>query len=230
LHNSRICYIRYNSSQRKELSQSTTHWSIPPLSNWGIWLLTQTCQCVFTRLCQCHLALEGDKRLSSFYFGHFSSWIFFYHITKDVNVLHLKSGDSHRLSYFLTSTPSRHTSNHHGRPITSHWFLTCKYGRPSTSSWLLTYIDFQSNFEPTWCHVTSFFFLYFTPLYISLIYNVFLNKDLHVLNNSLSFCCCRSSGVSLYVGIWQGSSFYVSYFFVLVHGVLAYPTSSSSFS
>ncbi len=38
--NSRICYIRYNSSQGKELSQSTPHWSSLPLSNWGIWLLT----------------------------------------------------------------------------------------------------------------------------------------------------------------------------------------------
>jgi hypothetical protein len=29
----------------------------------------------------------------------------------------------------------------------------------------------------------------------------FFGKDLHVLNNSLSFCCCHSSNVSLYVGI-----------------------------
>jgi hypothetical protein len=61
LRNSRICYIKCNSSQGKELSQSTPHWSIPPLSNWGVWLLTQTWICVLTWLCQCHLELEGDK-------------------------------------------------------------------------------------------------------------------------------------------------------------------------
>jgi hypothetical protein len=73
LRNSRICYLRCNSSQRKDLLQLTPHWSISPLSNWGIWLLTQTCRCVFTWLCQCHLELEGDKKRSFFYLGHFSS-------------------------------------------------------------------------------------------------------------------------------------------------------------
>jgi hypothetical protein len=58
LRNSRICCLRCNSSQRKELLQLTPHWSIPPLSNWSIWLLTQTCQYVSTQLYQCHLELE----------------------------------------------------------------------------------------------------------------------------------------------------------------------------
>jgi hypothetical protein len=53
LHNSKICYLRCNSSQGKELSQPTPHWLIPPLSNWNIWLLTQTCQCIFTQLLTC---------------------------------------------------------------------------------------------------------------------------------------------------------------------------------
>ncbi len=64
-----------------------------------------TYQCVFTRLCQCHLELERDKMPSSFYLGHFSSSKSFDHITKDVRVFHLKSSNSRRLNYFLTSHP-----------------------------------------------------------------------------------------------------------------------------
>jgi len=93
--------------------------------------------------------LEGDRRPSSFYLGCFALLNFSDHITKDANVFNLKSGDSHKLSYFPTSTPSKHTSHHHSRPIASHLFLTCKYGQPSTSGWLWTYIDFHINFEPT---------------------------------------------------------------------------------
>jgi len=162
LHNSKICCIQCNSSQGKKLSQLTPHWSIFSFSNWGIWLLTQTCRCVFTRLCQCHLELEGDRRLSSFYFDHFFSSKRFDHITKDANVFHLKSSNSCRLNYFPTSTLLTHTSHHHGRPIASHQFLTCKYGRPSTNGRLWTYIDFHSNFKPIWCLVTSSFsFIWF---------------------------------------------------------------------
>jgi len=151
--NSRICYLWCSSSQGKELLQPTPHWSIPPLNNWGIWSLTQTCQCVFIWLCQCHLELERDKMPSSFYLSHFSSSKSFNHIIKDANIFHFKLGGSHRLSYFLTSTPSRHTSHHHGRSIASRWFLTCKYGRPSIGGQLWTWRDFHSYFEPTWCLV-----------------------------------------------------------------------------
>jgi hypothetical protein len=49
--NSRICCLGCSSSQGKELSQLTPQWSIPPLSNCGIWLFTQTCRCVSTWLC-----------------------------------------------------------------------------------------------------------------------------------------------------------------------------------
>jgi hypothetical protein len=66
-----FCF-RCSSDQRKKLLQSTLQWSIPPLNNWSIWLLTKTCQCVYAQLCQCHLELEGDKSTSSFYLGHFS--------------------------------------------------------------------------------------------------------------------------------------------------------------
>ncbi len=76
--------------------------------------------------------------------------------------LHFKLGTSHGLSYFPTSTPSIHTSHHHGRPIASHWFWTCKYGRPFTNGQLWTYIDFHGNFEPTWHPITSPFPLFYS--------------------------------------------------------------------
>ncbi len=41
--NSRICCLRCSLSQGKELSQLTPHWSNPPLNNWNIWLILQTC-------------------------------------------------------------------------------------------------------------------------------------------------------------------------------------------
>jgi hypothetical protein len=64
LRNPRIYCLWCNLSQEKELSQPTPRWSIPPLNNWDIWLLTQTCWYAFTWLCQCHLELEGAKRLA----------------------------------------------------------------------------------------------------------------------------------------------------------------------
>jgi len=72
------------------------------------------------------LELKKTRRPSSFYLGHFSTSKSFNHITKNAGILHLKLGDSHRLSYFPTSTPSKHTSHRHGRPIAGHRFLTWK--------------------------------------------------------------------------------------------------------
>jgi hypothetical protein len=81
-----------------------TRWSILPLDNWSIWLLTQTCWYVFTQLHQYHLELERLKGPSSFYLGHFSLSKSFNHIPKDANIHHLKLGCRCRLSYFSTST------------------------------------------------------------------------------------------------------------------------------
>ncbi len=64
--------------------------------------------------------LKGTTCLHLFYLGHFSSSKNFDHITKDANIFHLKLGDSHRFSYLSTSTPSKHTSHHHGQSIASH--------------------------------------------------------------------------------------------------------------
>jgi hypothetical protein len=125
------------------------------------------------------LEFKGDKRPSSFYLGHFSLSKSFNHITKDAS--NLKLSDNHRLSYFSTSTPSTRNSHHQGWSIASRQFLTCKYvSRPSIGSRLWSCIDFHSNFEPTSCHFSLFF--YFTPLYICLIYGVFHNKDLQVFS------------------------------------------------
>ncbi len=38
MHNLKICCLRSNSSQRKEVSQSIPHWPFLPLSNWGVWM------------------------------------------------------------------------------------------------------------------------------------------------------------------------------------------------
>jgi len=156
--NSRICYFWCSSSQEKDLSQPSPHWSIPPLSNWSIWLLTQTCWCVFTQLCQCHLDLERDKRPSSFYFNHFFLSKGFDHIIKNKSIFYLSWAVAIGLATSLTSTPSRHTSHHHGQSITSYRFFTCKYGRPSIGSQLWTWRDFHSYFESTWYLITSLFF------------------------------------------------------------------------
>ncbi len=71
------------------------------------------------------------------------------------NVFHLKLGDSHKLSYGPTSTSSRHIFHQHDWFIASHQFLTCKYGWPFVGDRLWSCIDFHSNFELTWCLVTS---------------------------------------------------------------------------
>jgi hypothetical protein len=74
------------------------------------------------------------------------------HIRKDASVFHLKSGNSCKLNYFLTSTPSRHTSHHRShrffsRSIASHQFFTCKYDRPTTGSRLWTWTNFLSQLD-----------------------------------------------------------------------------------
>ncbi len=68
-------FFTFDVAQAKERSYHNSHPTnqFLPLTNLSIWLLTQTCWCVFTWLCQCHLELERAKRLSSFYLGDFSS-------------------------------------------------------------------------------------------------------------------------------------------------------------
>jgi hypothetical protein len=90
------------------------------------------------------LELEEDKRFSAFYLGHFSLSKSFNHITKDANMFHLKSSDSHKLCYFLTFTLSKHTSYHHNQPIASHWFLhvTLRNTPPITTTNLLQVVGF----------------------------------------------------------------------------------------
>ncbi len=76
-----------------------------------------------------NLKLERARKLLFFYLGQFSLLKSFHHITKDASVLDFKSNNSCRLSYFLISTPSKHTSHHHGQSITSCQFFTYKYCR-----------------------------------------------------------------------------------------------------
>jgi hypothetical protein len=69
-------------------------------------------------------SLKGPKGAAPFYFGYFFSTKILNHITKDAKIFHIKSNDSRKPRYFLTSIPSKHTSHHHSQPIASDWFLT----------------------------------------------------------------------------------------------------------
>jgi hypothetical protein len=55
-------------------------------------------------MCQCYLELEKVIKPSPFYLDYFSLLKNFNYITKDASILHLKSNNSGRPSYFLTST------------------------------------------------------------------------------------------------------------------------------
>jgi hypothetical protein len=72
LHNSRLCHLQCNSSQRKKLSQLTPHRLILPFNNWNIWMFTQTSWFVLTWVCQCYLEPKSAKGPSPFCFGYFS--------------------------------------------------------------------------------------------------------------------------------------------------------------
>jgi hypothetical protein len=117
--NSRIHWFRCSSSQIKELLQPTPHQSIPPISNWGIWMFTKTSQCVFTWLCQCHLELARARKPSFFCLDDLFLTKNLNHIAKDLSIFHPKFGGSCRPHCFSTSTPSRHTSHYHNWPITN---------------------------------------------------------------------------------------------------------------
>jgi hypothetical protein len=127
------------------------------------------------KLCQCHLELEQTIRLSSFYLCHLSSSKNFNHITKDTTVIHLKSGNSHRLNHFLTFTPSKHTSHHHYCSIANRQFFIW----PTYHNWSIMNMEFFSQL--LWTNLMSYhfsLFLNFTPLYIFLIYSLFFIKAL----------------------------------------------------
>ncbi len=64
-------FVVLNVAQAKERSYCDWH-SVDPFLPLAIEVFG-TCWCVFTQLSQCHLGLEGDKRPSSLYLGHFSS-------------------------------------------------------------------------------------------------------------------------------------------------------------
>ncbi len=140
------------------------------------WISTQKGWHVFTRLCQCHLELERARRPSYFYHGYFHLSKSFNHITKDASTLCLKLGGSCRFSYFPTSTVSRHTSNHHGWPIASNWFLTW---RNTMDLGQYMQLVFYTNrlWHLLWAYLMSYNFsliLFLIPLYIFQIYGVCL--------------------------------------------------------
>jgi hypothetical protein len=123
LHNSRICYFQCSSNQKNELLRLTPHRSIHASSNWNIWMSTQIGRCVLTQMCQCYLELKKAKRPSLFCLGYFSWSKKFNYIAKDASILHLKSNNNNRPSYFPISTPWRHNPHSYSWFITSHWLL-----------------------------------------------------------------------------------------------------------
>ncbi len=156
-HHLRICCPWCNSSQKKELLWRTPHRSILPSSNWSIWMFTQTCRCVLTRVCQCYLEPKKVKKLSPSYLCYFFLLKNFNYIVKDASILHLKSSSSGRPSYFSTSISLGHTPHYHGWPITSHWLLRWRV--------------FDIWFVLTWCPLNYPLFL--IPMYIFQICDVF---------------------------------------------------------
>ncbi len=65
--------VASNGTQAKERSYHNWHptRSIPPFSNWSIWLFTQTCPCVFTWCAYAIWSLKGPKGLHLFTFVTF---------------------------------------------------------------------------------------------------------------------------------------------------------------
>ncbi len=133
----------------------------------------------FTQLCQCHLEFERDNRPSSSYCGHFSLSKSFDHITKDANIFHLKLGGSCRFSYFLTSTPSKHTIVNllqaigfwHINMVDLPQIVDCGHGEIFTTT--LSRLDILSLLP---------FPLFYSFVHF-LIYCVFINKALHVFDD-----------------------------------------------
>ncbi len=121
-------------------------------------------------------SLKGPKGSFSFCLGYFSLTKKFNHIAKVASILHLKSGDSCRPNYFLTSTPLGHISHLHTWLIASDWFL---YEKIWSTSYKRSIFDMDKFWHLVWVNLTSckfslFFFLIF--LYIFLIFDVFINK------------------------------------------------------
>jgi hypothetical protein len=112
LNNSKICCLQWSSNQRKELLQTTPHWSIPPFNNWDILdVCINKLMCSYAIVPMPFGVSKGQRALL------FLSWLFFFvknfnYITKDANILNLKLSDNDRFNHFLTSTPSWHTSTH----------------------------------------------------------------------------------------------------------------------
>jgi hypothetical protein len=93
LHNSKIHYLWCSSSQKNELLWVTLHWSIPPFSNWSIWMFTQISQCFFIMIVPMSFGASF-----SFSFCYFSIVKNFNHVAKDASILHFKSCDCDNLT------------------------------------------------------------------------------------------------------------------------------------
>jgi hypothetical protein len=103
LRNLRICCLRKSSSQGEELLQLTPHSSFPPFSNWGVWMFGQTSWCVLHDCANAMWNFKGPEGQPLSILITFLHKKILNYITKDANILHIKSSGSSRSSYFLTS-------------------------------------------------------------------------------------------------------------------------------
>ncbi len=129
------------------------------------------------------------KRPSSFYLGHFSLLKILDHIIKDTNIFHIKSNNSHKLSYFPQLPPFQtHFTSY--RPIylqaIDFWHVNManlaqavEYGHGKIFTTTLNQLDVLSLLP----------FPLFYCLYITLIYGMFLNKALWVFDELGRYWC-----------------------------------------
>jgi hypothetical protein len=152
LHHSKICCLQCGSRQRIELSQLTFE-CLHKYAN----VFLHNCANVIWSL------KRSKGRTLSFCFDYFSLPNFFNHIAKATSILHLKSGDSHKPNYFLTSTPLGHISLTHLFQVMD--FLYGKRQQTYYKWWKKT-----TNW--TWCpaNLPFLFFFFLITVYIFLIY------------------------------------------------------------
>ncbi len=148
-------FVTFDATQAKERIYYNQHPidQFLPLAIENIWLLTQTCRCVFTWLCQCHLELERAKGPSSFYLGHFSS------SKNSITLQRMQTFSILSWAVTIGLATSQLPPLHDTPPITMCQFFTYKFGQPIVGSQLRTWKDFHNYFEPTWHPIISPFSL-----------------------------------------------------------------------
>jgi hypothetical protein len=185
LHNSRICSLWCSWSKKKKSycdRHPTYQFLLLTIKVFG-YLHKQ----VDMFLHDCANAIWNLKGLEAFIslFWLFPSLKKFNHIANDASLFHFKPGDSCRLIYFLTPTPSGCTSHHNDQPIASDRFLTLR-NVADLLQWSIFDMETFGHLvcsNLTACKFSLFLFL--IPLYIFQIYDVFINKSFASLHHHI---------------------------------------------